>query len=133
MGILAPFLYPILFAIYIITGTLIARNIAKTNEWDISYKTAFIVIFIWMTITFSIGYIIQLVTGNLTFLETDNILSISLFTITLIISLSTFLIIGPLIVKKFYKEEFKDSFRMALKVLLYQSFIQMICFPLYFI
>ena len=133
MGILAPFLYPILFVIFIITGTLIARNIAKTNEWDISYKTAFIVIFIWMTITFSTGYIIQLVTGNFSFSETDNILSISLYTITLIISFSTFLIIGPLIVKKFYKEEFKDSLRMAIKVVLYQSFIQMLCFPLNFI
>ncbi|NVM38085.1 MAG: hypothetical protein HWN81_20995 [Candidatus Lokiarchaeota archaeon] len=133
MGILTLILYPILYVISIITGTLIARSIAKNNEWDISYKTAFIVIFIWMTITFGTSLIIQLATGNLAFSENDNFLSISLGIIILIISFSTFLIIGPFIVKKFYEEEFRESFSMTMRILLYQSLIYILFFPLFYI
>ena len=133
MGILTLILYPILYVISIITGTLIARSIAKNNEWDISYKTAFIVIFIWITITFGTSLIIQLATGNLAFSENDNFLSISLGIIILIISFSTFLIIGPFIVKKFYEEEFRESFSMTMRILLYQSLIYILFFPIFYI
>ncbi len=133
MGILTPILYPILYVISIITGTLIARSIAKNNEWNISYRTAFIVIFIWMTLSFGTSLIIQLATGNLSFSENDNVLSIFLYSIILIISFSTFLIIGPLIVKKYYEEEFRESFSMAMRILLYQSLIHILYFPLFYI
>jgi len=123
----------IIFLIYITTGTFITRYLARINEWNSSYKIAFIVIFIWMTITFTTSCIIALITGNFSFTEAQLIASVSFYMVTLILSLTTFLIIGPLIVKKLYETEFRESFSMALRILLYESIVQFLFFPLYLI
>lgn len=133
MSLVAPYLLPIMYIISIIIGTLIIQNLAKNNEWEDSYKVAFIVIFMWETITFGTSIIIELITKDFSFTETQMFASISFYTITFIISLSTFLIIGPLIVKKFYEVEFRESFSMAIRVVIYVGIIQSLFLPLYLI
>lgn len=124
---------PVIFIIYITTGTLITRYLAKINEWNSSYKVAFIAIFIWMTITFTTSCLIQIISVNLSFTPVQVIVSITFYTITLIVSTSIILIIGPLIIKKFYETEFRESFSMALRVLMYEGVVQLLFFPLYLI
>jgi hypothetical protein len=133
MSSLPVYFYLVIFIINIITGTLIAQNIAKNNEWTSSYKIAFIIIFTWMTITLATSLIIQLIIGNLSFTGRQNVDSALIGIITLIVPLSTFLILGPVIIKMFYKTEFRESFSMAIRVLIYQSILQTFFFPLFLI
>ncbi len=133
MSPISLYLIPILYIIYIATTTLILQNLAKSNEWDASFKKAFMVIFIWITITYIISIIIQIITENLSFAETQVIVSFSFYIITLSLSLGSFLILGPFIVKKFYNKEFRESFSTILRVLLYEAIVQSVFLPLYLI
>jgi hypothetical protein len=133
MSSISLYLVPIIYITYILIGTLILRNLAKNYDLESSYKVAFTVIFLWITITFATGLIIESITGNLSFTETQVFNSILFYIHILIISSSTFLIIGPLIVKKFYETKLSESFFIIMRVSLYTGIIQLLIFPIYLI
>ena len=133
MNLVASFAFAINYIISIGVGTIITRYIAKNYERDTSYKIAFYVTFIWMTIIFTILFIIRHLTGNLSFTEGQNLVSISIYLIILTISLSSYLIIGPFIIKRLYETEFRESFSMAIRVLIYIGVIQLLFFTIHFL
>lgn len=71
--------------------------------------------------------------GNLSLTEGQNFVSISIYLAILAISLSSFLIIGPFIIRRLYETELRESFSMSIRVLIYVGIIQLLFFPIYFI
>ena len=123
----------IFYIISIAIGTVITRYLANYYELDTSYKIAFYVIFIWVTIIYGIGFLIKHFTRNLSFTEGQNFISISIGLVILAITLSSYLIIGPLLIKRLYETDFRESFSMAIRVLIYVGVIQLLFFPIYLI
>ena len=134
MSLVGSILLVIFFIIAIVIGTIIMRYLANYYELDTSYKIAFYVIFIWITVIFTLNFIIQILTKNLSFTEGQNFISISIYLIILIILIGSYLIFGPpLVIKRFYKIEFRESFSIAIRVIVYMAFIQLTFFPIYFL
>ena len=133
MSIVGSVLLVIFYIISIAIGTIIMRYLANYYELNTSYKIAFYVIFIWVSIIYFINLTIQSLTRKLSFTEGQNFLSISIHSVILAISLSSYLILGPLVIKRFYETEFRESFSISIRFFIYIGVIQFLFFPIYFL
>ena len=86
-----------------------------------------------MTILYIINLTIQGLTRNLSFTEGQNYLSISIGSIIFAISISSYLILGPLVIKRFYETEFRESFSISIRFLIYIGVVQFLFSPIYFL
>ncbi len=126
----------LIYSVCFVVSILIIRNIAKNNEWDISYVKAFYVVITWGIISIFLGPGLNIIINDL--IPWSTISTSGIFTtIKMLLYLGThilfyfvIIIIVAVLVRKLYESTFRESFSMLILFLVEQALITIAFLPI---
>lgn len=128
--------FPVILIASIITGTILIREVTKSNEWDKNYKKAFKAYFIWSVVSVLFNFLIQILFGWQFRPISPLIIPLGFYypiLFLIIIPIGFYKILGPFIIRIVYKTKFKESLIATLRFSFYQGIILFLCVITYFL